>query len=147
MLTTRKPSASVAGASAGGAASAAACPAGSRGGGGESSHPFQSSPGIGAGGTSRTGAGTGLPSPIALPPLKPSSAAHTVRLDQGRGAGEAYGLRRSGSPLNPLHFCCSALLGSKSCSGPLIPLPSPCLCHPTPIAPPLPGINSNKCAW
>uniref|UniRef100_A0A8D0DUI6 Dual specificity tyrosine-phosphorylation-regulated kinase 2 n=1 Tax=Salvator merianae TaxID=96440 RepID=A0A8D0DUI6_SALMN len=89
MLTTRKPSAAGAagggGGGAGGATAAAAapaalasCPAGNRG-GGESSRQFQPSPGIGAGGASRAGAGTGPPSPIALPPLKPSSsAAHTV---------------------------------------------------------------------
>lgn len=51
--------------------------AGSRG--GESGRQPQPSPGIGPGGCSRTGAGTGPPSPIALPPLKSSSAAHTVR--------------------------------------------------------------------
>ncbi|XP_060135630.1 dual specificity tyrosine-phosphorylation-regulated kinase 2 isoform X2 [Zootoca vivipara] len=77
MLTTRKPSASAAGAAGAGGAAAASCPAGSRG-GGDSARQFQSSPGIGAGGASRAGAGTGPPSPIALPPLKPSSAAHTV---------------------------------------------------------------------
>ncbi|XP_074869460.1 dual specificity tyrosine-phosphorylation-regulated kinase 2 isoform X2 [Carettochelys insculpta] len=62
-------------ASAGAAAAlGAACPAGRAG---ESGRPPQSSPGSAAGG-SRAGAGTGPPSPIALPPLRPSHAAHTV---------------------------------------------------------------------
>uniref|UniRef100_A0ACB8FQN6 Uncharacterized protein n=1 Tax=Sphaerodactylus townsendi TaxID=933632 RepID=A0ACB8FQN6_9SAUR len=73
MLTTRKRS----------AGAAAPGPAGSRA--GESARQLQSSPGIRAGGCSRTGAGTGPPSPIALPPLKSSSAVHTWprKIDSG----------------------------------------------------------------
>ncbi|XP_054255691.1 dual specificity tyrosine-phosphorylation-regulated kinase 2 [Indicator indicator] len=65
-MLTRKPSAS--------AAAGAAYPAGRAG---DSGRPLQSSPGAGAG-VSRAGAGTGPPSPLALPPLRASNASHTV---------------------------------------------------------------------
>ncbi|XP_015711833.1 dual specificity tyrosine-phosphorylation-regulated kinase 2 isoform X1 [Coturnix japonica] len=65
-MLTKKPSAS--------AAAGAAYPAGRAG---DSGRPLQSSPGAGAG-VSRAGAGTGPPSPLALPPLRASNASHTV---------------------------------------------------------------------
>lgn len=88
-MLTRKPSAS--------AAAGAAYPAGRAG---DSGRPLPSSPGTGAG-VSRAGAGTGPPSPLALPPLRASNASHTVSPGTGRvwtGCGEGA----SGPGVSPL---------------------------------------------